>query len=104
MNGPKGTRMAEYTDTTAITYRDPLESFTDREEILTLFEQFLCSAQPNQLRLLAVKGNSGTGKTFLISYLTQYICPKLNWKSSQFSFSQLQSDFRPTLEWLEDTL
>lgn len=96
--------MPEYTDITAITYRDPLESFTDREEILSLFEQFLHSAQPNKLRLLAVKGNSGTGKSFLIFYLTQRICPKLNWKSSLISFSQIQSDFRPTLQWLEDTL
>ena len=51
-------------------YRDPLDSFTDREKIIHLFEQFLHVAQPNQLRLLAIRGNSGTGKTFLISYLT----------------------------------
>jgi tetratricopeptide (TPR) repeat protein len=85
-------------------YRDPLDSFTDREQIVYLFEQFLHVAQPGQLRLLAIKGNSGTGKTFLISYLTTYICWKQGWKSGQLSFAQSLPDFRVILAGLETAL
>lgn len=69
-------------------FRDPLDSFTDREEILTIFEQFLRSARPGHFRLLAVKGNSGTGKSFLISYLSERVCAHLHRHTSQISFSQ----------------
>src|SRR5216683_5973979 len=85
-------------------YHDPLDSFTDREQIVYLFEQFLHVAQPGQLRLLAIKGNSGTGKTFLISYLTTHICPNLGWKSGQLSFTQSLPDFRAILAGLETAL
>jgi len=85
-------------------YHDPLDSFTDREQIVYLFEQFLHVAQPGQLRLLAIKGNSGTGKTFLISYLTTHVGPKLSWKSGQLSFAQFLPDFRAILAGLETTL
>jgi hypothetical protein len=43
-------------------YRDQLDNFTDREQIMHLFEQFLHVAQPGQLRLLAIKGNSAREK------------------------------------------
>ena len=85
-------------------YRDPLDSFTDREQIMYLFEQFLRFAQRGQLRLIAIKGNSGTGKTFLISYLTVHICPKLGWKTGQLSFAQSLPDFRSILAGLEAAL
>ncbi len=85
-------------------YHDPLDSFTDREQIVYLFEQFLHVAQPGQLRLLAIKGNSGTGKTFLISYLTTHVGPKLGWKSGQLSFAQFLPDFRAILAGLEAAL
>jgi tetratricopeptide (TPR) repeat protein len=85
------------------TYRDPLDSFTDREEILDLFKQFLYSARPGQFRLLTMKGNSGTGKTFLITYLTERICPELGWQSGKISFDQLTvPDFRSILTGFED--
>jgi tetratricopeptide (TPR) repeat protein len=96
--------MSMHSSSTDITYRDPLDSFTDREAILNLFEQSLRSIQPGQLRLLAVKGNSGTGKTFLISYLTQRIFPTLNWQAGQLSFAQSTPDFRTILAGLEDAL
>jgi hypothetical protein len=82
-------------------FRDPLDSFTDREQILSLFEQFLHSAQPSRFRLLTIKGNSGTGKTFLISYLADRICPQMRWQSSQMSFSQSRPNFRTILAALE---
>jgi tetratricopeptide (TPR) repeat protein len=85
-------------------YHDPLDSFTDREQIVYLFEQFLHVAQRGQLRLLAIKGNSGTGKTFLISYLTTHVGPKLGWKSGQLSFAQSLPDFRAILVGLEAAL
>lgn len=47
------------------TFRDPLDYFTDREEILQLFEQSLDAAKTGMLRLLAIKGNSGIGKTLM---------------------------------------
>src|SRR5204862_424456 len=50
---------------------------------------------------LAIRGNSGTGKTFLISYLTTHICPNLGWKSGQLSFAQSLPDFRAILAGLE---
>lgn len=84
--------------------RDPLSSFTNREDILAQFEQFLRVAQSGQFRLLAIKGNSGTGKTLLIEYLTSYICPSLNWLTGQINFSQSQSDFRSILTEIEDAL
>lgn len=87
------------------TYHDPLDSFTDREEILELFEQFLRSARSGQFRLLAIKGNSGTGKTFLITYLTERVCPKLGWQWGKISFDQLTTpDFSSILGGLEDAL
>jgi len=96
--------MPLHSSSTDITYRDPLDSFTDREAILNLFEQSLRSIQPGQIRLLAVKGNSGTGKTFLVSYLTQRILPALNWQSGQLSFAQSTPDFRTILAGLEGAL
>ncbi len=96
--------MPGHSSSTDITYRDPLDSFTDREAILNLFEQSLRSIHPGQLRLLAVKGNSGTGKTFLISYLTRRIFPTLNWHAGQLSFAQSTPDFRTILAGLEDAL
>jgi len=86
------------------TYHDPLDSFTDREAILALFKQLLRSAQPGQLRVLAIKGNSGTGKTFLTEYLSKQICPSLGWETGQLHFFQLQPDFRTILTGLEDAL
>lgn len=85
-------------------YRDPLDSFTDREQILKLFEQFLHTARPGLLRLLAVRGNSGTGKTSLISYLSNRVCPKLNWRSGTITFAVSTPDFRSILTGLEDAL
>jgi tetratricopeptide (TPR) repeat protein len=87
-----------------IIFHDLLDSFTDREAILNLFEQSLGTIQPGQLRVLAIKGNSGTGKTFLISYLTRRVCPRLNWQSGQLSFAQSTPDFRSILMGIEDAL
>src|SRR5262252_8612946 len=95
--------MPEHT-TIDTTYHDPLDSFTDRETILSLFEQCLLSAQPDQLRVLAIKGNSGTGKTFLTEYLSKQICPSLGWETGQLRFFQSQLDFRTILAALEDAL
>src|SRR5437667_3776642 len=77
---------------------DPLDAFTDREDILNLFEQFLHMAQPGQFHLLAIKGNSGTGKSFLVEYLTNRICPPLKWRAGQMNFAL---DFRSILTGLE---
>lgn len=54
--------------------------------------------------MLAIKGNSGTGKTFLISYLTRRVYPRLNWRSGQLSFAQSTPSFRSILVGLEDAL
>ncbi len=83
---------------------DLLDSFTDREPILAQFEQFLHTAQPGQFHLLAIKGNSGTGKTFLIDYLSRRVCPLAGWQVGQLAFAQSVPDFRPILEGLEDAL
>jgi tetratricopeptide (TPR) repeat protein len=86
-------------------YRDPLDSFTDREQIVTLFGQFLSSAQIGKLRYLAVKGNSGTGKTFLISFLMKYLCPRYAWHAGLLSVTRSgAADFRSFVAGLEDTL
>jgi len=85
-------------------YRNPLDAFTDREAILALFEQTLRSARAGQLHLLAVKGNSGTGKTFLVSYLTERVCPRFQWQCGQMRFAQSVPDFRTILLGLEDAL
>src|SRR6266487_2425146 len=84
--------------------RNPLDAFTDREAILARFEQTLCSARARQLHLLAVKGNSGTGKTFLVSYLTERVCPGFQWQCGQMRFAQSVPDFRTILLGLEDAL
>lgn len=87
------------------TYRDPLDSFTDREQMVTLFDQFLSSAQPGNLRFLAVKGNSGTGKTFLISFLMKYLCPRHGWHAGLLSVTRSGVvDFRSFVAGLEDAL
>ncbi len=81
-----------------------LKSFTDREEVITNFVELLNSAQCGQFYLLAIKGNSGTGKTFLIEYLSRHICPKINWHSGQFSLAQSAFDFRSFFGGLETAL
>jgi tetratricopeptide (TPR) repeat protein len=87
------------------TYHDPLERFTDRETVLALFEEFLQSAQRAHPRFLALKGNSGTGKTFLIAYMMKYICPQHGWKSGCVSFAHSGvADFRSLLAGVEDAL
>src|SRR5260370_10641767 len=86
------------------THHDPLDSFTDREEILALFEQCLRSAQPGHLRVLAIKGTSGTGKTFLAECLSKRICLAAGWETGQLRFFQSQPDFRTILMGLEDAL
>src|SRR5438105_3235840 len=85
-------------------YYDPLDSFTDREQLIQLVEHCLRAAQAGRLRLLAVTGNSGTGKTFLISYLTTHVCPALSWSSGQLSFAQSRLDFRAIVAGLEAAL
>jgi Cdc6-like AAA superfamily ATPase len=65
---------------------DKLDTFTDREHFLDQFQRSLHSAQPGQFHLLAVKGNSGTGKTFLIEYLTRRVCPSFEWQTGQLTF------------------
>jgi tetratricopeptide (TPR) repeat protein len=86
-------------------YRDPLDGFTDREQIVTLFEQFLSSTQPGSLRVLAIKGNSGTGKTFLISFLMKYFCLTHAWHAGLFSVTKSGvADFRSFVAGLEDAL
>jgi tetratricopeptide (TPR) repeat protein len=86
-------------------YHDPLESFTDRETVITLFDESLQSAQPSQPRFLALKGNSGTGKTFLIAYMTKYLSSHYHWKSGCISVTHSDiSDFRLLLAGVEDAL
>src|SRR5258708_3016117 len=82
---------------------DPLTYFTDREEIVDTFKNFLRSASTSPL-LLAIMGNSGTGKTFLTSYLIRSVCPK-TWDSGQISFAfPEEPDFQSILKGLEEVL
>ncbi len=83
---------------------DLLDTFTDREHVLDLFKGSLHSAPPGRFHLIAVKGNSGTGKTFLIEYLARRVCPSLGWRTGQLTFAQSIPDFRIILEGLEDAL
>src|SRR5258708_10129785 len=69
-------------------YYDSLDSLTDREPIVYVFEHMLQSNQPGRFRVYAIKGNSGTGKTYLISYLSRCICPKFGCQAVQISFTQ----------------
>ncbi len=84
--------------------RDPLDSFTDRKRILAQFTQLLGSVQAGDFRLLAIKGNSGTGKTFLIEYLSKRVCPPAGWHTGTFVFAESFPDFRTILDGLEDAL
>ncbi len=84
--------------------RNLLDSFTDRERILAHFHQLLHSTQAGEFHLLAVKGNSGTGKTFLIEYLSKRICPQMGWQTGVLAFAQSFPDFRSILDGLEEAL
>jgi DNA replication protein DnaC len=84
--------------------RDPLDCFTDREEILTQFQHLLHSAQTGTFHLLAIKGQSGTGKTFLIEYLSKRICPQAGWQTGVLAYAQSFPDFRTLLDGVEDGL
>jgi tetratricopeptide (TPR) repeat protein len=84
--------------------RHRLDSFTDREQVLTQFQQMLRTAQAGEVHLLSIKGHSGTGKTFLIEYLTERICPQAGWRTGKFDFTQSLPDFRSILNGVEDTL
>src|SRR2546429_5837551 len=79
---------------------DHLASFTDRESILSHFEQCVQSAQSGQLQVLAVKGISGTGKAFLIDYLIRHCLPE-DWQTGQLTYAQATPDFRSILEDVE---
>jgi len=81
-----------------------LDSFTDRERILMQFRQLLSSTQVSEFRLLAIKGNSGTGRTFLIEYLSKRVCPSAGWQAGTLAFAQSFPDFRVILNGLEDAL
>lgn len=83
---------------------DPFDSFIGRESILERFEKLLRSAMPNRLRLLTIKGNSGTGKTTLIGYLSERVCPRLDWQSGTIIFEKSVPTFRYILNSLEDAL
>ena len=85
-------------------YHDLLDMFADREEFLATFQQALRSSQRGRLHVLGVKGNSGTGKTFLISYFINRICPSLGWPTGLLTFVQSIPDFRTILEGFEDAL
>ncbi|HZR39676.1 MAG TPA: tetratricopeptide repeat protein [Ktedonobacteraceae bacterium] len=69
-----------------------LENFIGREQIIDSFKHSLRSAQSEQLRIFAVKGNSGTGKTELIGYLAKYLnkpdCPDAGWKTGYLMSSE----------------
>jgi tetratricopeptide (TPR) repeat protein len=81
---------------------DPLDAFVGREQIIALFNQHLQLAKPKRFRLLAIRGNSGTGKTFLMQYLIERVCPTHHWQTGQLNFAQAKSDFRFILTGLED--
>jgi hypothetical protein len=83
-------------------FSNPLDSFTDRERILEHVRHLLHAAQTGEFHLLAVKGNSGTGKTFLIDYLSKRLCPQEGWHTGVLTFAQSFPDFRSILEGLED--
>jgi len=84
---------------------DPLEYFTDREELLSAFRTMLASAKAKRFELLAVKGNSGAGKSFLLRYLCERVCPGLGWMPVSITFSPYGvPSFRSILDQLEDTL
>jgi len=85
-------------------FSNPLDSFTDREGILAHFRHLLNSAQTGEFHLLAVKGHSGTGKTFLIEYLSKRLCPQAGWQTGVLAFAQSFPDFRSILDGLEDAL
>src|SRR5260370_35942688 len=86
-------------------YYDLLDSFTDREPIVHVFEHMLQSNQPGRFRVYAVKGNSGTGKTYVISYLSRCICPKFGCQAVQISFTQSGvPGFRAIVDALESAL
>ena len=93
------------TDTPAeSSFRNPLDSFTDREPILAHVHHLLRSAQTGEFHLLAIKGHSGTGKTFLIEYLSRRLCPQAGWQTGVLAFAHSFPDFRSILEGLEDAL
>jgi len=85
-------------------FRNPLDSFTDRERILAHVRHLLHSAQTGEFHLLAVKGHSGTGKTFLFEYLSKRLCPQAGWQSGVLAFAHSFPDFRSILDGLEDAL
>src|SRR5581483_10014877 len=80
-------------------FHNPLDDFTDREIVLQLFDQYLDTPSDNPY-ILAIKGISGIGKTFLISYLIKRICPLLEkrWYVSRLAFSPAsEPDFQVIL-------
>lgn len=84
--------------------RVPLDAFIGRDATLALVKQALSEAQPGQLHLLTVKGSSGSGKTALLSYVADYICPQLQWRPVPIRFAQGRPDFSTLLLQLEIAL
>lgn len=82
----------------------PLDGFTNREQILRHFQQSLQKTQVGELHILSIRGHSGTGKTFLIEYLSKRICPQAGWHAAGLVFVQSLPDFRTILLGLEDAL
>ncbi len=92
------------TESIATNVREPLDGFTDREDICELFTRLLRGARSGQFRPLAVKGNSGTGKTLLVTYLAERVCPPLQWQTWIIGIAQIMLDYQAILNALENAL
>src|SRR5260221_13842899 len=68
------------------TIPNPLNDYMTPTALLEDFQQCLGSAQAGQLSLFSVRRHGGSGKTMLLSYLAEHVCPHYQWQPVHIHF------------------
>lgn len=86
------------------TIPNPLNDYIPPTALLEDFQQCLGSAQAGQLSLFSVRGHEGSGKTVLLSYLAEHVCPHYQWQPVHIHCGQSGFHFRTILAALDEAL
>src|SRR5260221_11727122 len=86
------------------TIPNPLNDYIPPTALLEDFQQCLGSAQAGQLSLFSVRGHEGSGKTMLLSYLAEHVCPHYQWQPVHIHCEQSGFHFRTILAALDEAL
>lgn len=86
------------------TIPNPLNDYIPPTALLEDFQHCLGTAQAGQLSLFSVRGHEGSGKTVLLSYLAEHVCPHYQWQPVHIHCGQSGFHFRTILAALDEAL